>query len=98
MALVAERHGGGFKLKVLDYIFNRMPILALNGSVAGVPLQHDDSILLFEDYETLAQGTLQVLDDYDRLNQLQDRAYAVCRDQFNWSSRGESLLAAIAVA
>jgi len=98
VALVAERHGGGFKLKVLDYIFNRMPILALNGSVAGVPLQHDDSILLFEDYETLARGTLQVLDDYERLNSLQDRAYAACRDQFNWSSRGQSLMAAIAVA
>lgn len=96
VALVAERHGGGFKLKVLDYIFNRMPILALSGSVAGVPLRHDDSILLYEDYEALARGVLQVIDDCDRLNQLQDRAYAVCQDQFNWSSRGERLLSAMA--
>lgn len=96
IALVAERHGGGFKLKVLDYIFNRMPILALSGSVAGVPLRHDDSILLYEDYESLARGVLQVIDDCDRLNSLQDRAYAACQDQFNWSSRGERLLSAMA--
>jgi len=96
IALVAERHGGGFKLKVLDYIFNRMPILALSGSVAGVPLRHDDSILLYRDYETLARGVLQVIDDCDRLNRLQDRAYAACHDQFNWSSRGERLLSAMA--
>lgn len=96
VALVAERHGGGFKLKVLDYIFNRMPILALAGSVAGVPLRHDDSILLYDDYEALARGVLQVIDDCDRLNSLQDRAYAVCHDQFNWSSRGERLLSAMA--
>ncbi|WP_341913529.1 glycosyltransferase [Ferrovibrio terrae] len=96
IALVAERHGGGFKLKVLDYIFNRMPILALSGSVAGVPLRHDDSILLYEDYEALARGVLQVIDDCDRLNSLQDRAYAACHDQFDWSSRGERLLSAMA--
>jgi glycosyltransferase involved in cell wall biosynthesis len=96
IALVAERHGGGFKLKVLDYIFNRMPILALDGSVAGVPLQHDDSILLYQDYETLARGVLQVIDDCDRLNRLQDRAYAACQGQFNWSSRGQRLLSAMA--
>ncbi|MCW0235871.1 MAG: glycosyltransferase [Ferrovibrio sp.] len=96
IALVAERHGGGFKLKVLDYIFNRMPILALSGSVAGVPLRHDDSILLYEDYESLARGVLQVIDDCDRLNSLQDRAYAACQDQFDWSSRGERLLSAMA--
>jgi glycosyltransferase involved in cell wall biosynthesis len=96
IALVAERHGGGFKLKVLDYIFNRMPILALSGSVAGVPLRHDDGILLYEDYESLARGVLQVIDDCDRLNQLQDRAYAACRDQFDWTSRGERLMSAVA--
>jgi len=96
VALVAERHGGGFKLKVLDYIFNRMPILALSGSVAGVPLRHDDGILLYEDYESLARGVLQVIDDCDRLNQLQDRAYAACRDQFDWTSRAERLMSVVA--
>lgn len=96
IALVPERHGGGFKLKVLDYIFNRMPILALDGSVAGVPLRQDDSILLYQDYEALARGVLQVIDDCDRLNQLQNRAYDACRDNFNWSSRGEALLSAMA--
>lgn len=96
IALVPERHGGGFKLKVLDYIFNRMPILALDGSVAGVPLRQDDSILLYQDYEALARGVLQVIDDCDRLNRLQNRAYDACRDNFNWSSRGEALLTAMA--
>jgi glycosyltransferase involved in cell wall biosynthesis len=96
VALVPERHGGGFKLKVLDYIFNRLPILALEGSVAGMPLRHEDSILLYRDYRALATGVLQVIDDYDRLNHLQDRAYAICRDRFDWASRGRQLLAAIA--
>lgn len=96
VALVPERHGGGFKLKVLDYVFNRMPILALDGSVAGVPLQHDESILFYPDYESLARGVLRVIDDCDRLNDLQDRAFGACRHAFDWSSRGRQLMTAVA--
>lgn len=95
VALVPERHGGGFKLKVLDYVFNRLPILALDGSVAGMPLRHEDSILMYRDYEALAAGVLQVIDDYDRLNRLQDRAFLLCRDRFDWASRAQQLLAAV---
>lgn len=98
VALVPERHGGGFKLKVLDYVFNRLPVLALDGSVAGMPLQHDDSILLYRDYQALARGVLQVIDDFDRLNNLQERAYTVCRDHFDWHSRGRQLLSVLAGA
>ncbi|MGH8432395.1 MAG: glycosyltransferase, partial [Solimonas sp.] len=47
IAIVPERNGGGFKLKVLEYVFNRVPIFALNGSFAGVPLTHNDSVMLY---------------------------------------------------
>src|SRR3546814_6953272 len=91
VAVVVELFGGGFKLKVLDYIFNRMPILALSGSVAGVPLQHQDSILYYPDYAALARGALQVIDDFEQLNRLHDRAYDACRASFHWTSRGTQL-------
>ncbi|HLI14220.1 MAG TPA: glycosyltransferase [Alphaproteobacteria bacterium] len=96
IAIVPERNGGGFKLKVLEYVFNRLPILALDGSVAGVPLRQDRSILLYPDHAALAQGVLNVMDDLKLLNSLQDHAYAECRDKFDWSSRGKQLIAAIA--
>jgi hypothetical protein len=35
------------------------------------------------------------MDDFDYLNRLQDRAYAVCADSFDWSSRGRQLLTAV---
>lgn len=91
IALVPERHGGGFKLKVLDYVFGRMPVLAIEGSVAGMPLIQGESILYFRDHLALARGALRVIDDFDRLNDLQDNAYSQCRDKFSWRSRGEEL-------
>src|SRR4029077_8159836 len=50
IAIVPERNGVGFKLKVLEYVFNRVPVFALNGSFAGVPLGHNESVMLFPDH------------------------------------------------
>jgi polysaccharide biosynthesis protein PslH len=98
LAIVPERTGGGFKLKVLDYVFNRMPILALSGSVAGVPLRDEESILLYPDHEGLARGVLRAINDIDLLNRLQDLAYTACSEKFDWNSRGRQLLSAIGPA
>ena len=96
LAIVPERNGGGFKLKVLEYIFNRIPILALRGSVAGVPLRDAESILLFPNQEALAVGISQAIDDVAQLDHLQNAAFAACRHVFDWRSRGAQLLSAVA--
>lgn len=98
LAIVAERLGGGFKLKVLDYVFNRVPVAALNGAVAGTPLRPHESILTFANMPQLVNGVIKVIDDLDLLNRLQKQAFADCSAQFRWSTRGEQLLNAIAAA
>ncbi len=98
IAIVPERNGGGFKLKVLEYVFNRIPVFALSGSFAGVPLIHNDSVMLFPDHAALAHGVLEAIDDIERLNRLQERAYTACRDRFDWASRGRQILSAIIAA
>jgi len=72
-----------------------MPILAINGSAAGVPLNNDESILLFPGQNELANGVIRSIDNFDKLNQLQNAAYSACCDQFDWRSRGERLASAI---
>jgi len=98
IAIVPERNGGGFKLKVLEYVFNRVPIFALTGSFAGVPLRHNDSVMLYPDHAALAHGVLEAIDDLDRLNRLQERAFVACNDRFDWSSRGRQIVSAIAAS
>ncbi|HKU95439.1 MAG TPA: glycosyltransferase family 4 protein, partial [Vineibacter sp.] len=96
IAIVPELNGGGFKLKVLEYVFNGLPIFGLEGSVAGVPLRPDDGIKLFADHAALARGVLDAMDDIDQLNRIQQRAFAACGDKFDWASRGRQLRSAIA--
>ena len=95
MGLVVEETGGGFKHKTLDYIFNHLPIAAITGSMAGLPLTPGLDYLSFESMRELAQGVLAVIDDIERLNSLQQAAYEKCESGFDWSDRGRTLYDAI---
>jgi polysaccharide biosynthesis protein PslH len=86
---------GGFKLKTLDYVFNRMPMLGIAGGVPGVPLEHGNGILLFPDHRSLTEGVVRTIDDIGRLNQLQDEACRACEGRFDWPTIGAGLWTAI---
>ena len=91
MGLVVEETGGGFKNKVLDYIFNRVPIAAIRGSMVGLSLTKGLDYLSFESMRELAQGVAAVIDDIERLNSMQQAAYEKCNAGFDWSDRGRTL-------
>jgi len=95
MGLVVEETGGGFKLKALDYVFNRLPIAAITGSMTGLPLKHGLDYLSFASMRQLAQGVVAVIDDIERLNSMQRAAYEKCNVGFDWSNRGRTLYNAI---
>jgi glycosyltransferase involved in cell wall biosynthesis len=95
MGLVVEETGGGFKHKTLDYIFNRVPIAAIRGSMTGLPLTRGLHYLSFESMPELAQGVAAVIDDIERLNSMQQAAYEVCDTAFDWSDRGRTLCNAL---
>ena len=89
---------GGFKLKGLDYVFARLPILAMRGSLPGMPLEDGRSIDLFDDHASLARGIVARIDDFPTLQARQAAAYEACADRFDWRQIGRRLLAAIEAA
>jgi hypothetical protein len=91
MGLVIEETGGGFKNKALDYIFNRVPIAAIRGSMNGLPLTERLHYLSFKSMRELALGVAAVIDDIERLNSLQQAAYEKCESGFDWPDRGRTL-------
>jgi glycosyltransferase involved in cell wall biosynthesis len=98
IGIVAEEIGGGFKHKVLDYVFNRVPVAALAGSVAGVPLVPGDSMLEFADMTSLVEGIIEMIDDVSRLDAIQQAAFSACDGQFDWMDRGRALAGTLAAA
>ena len=87
IGIVAERFGGGFKMKALDYVFHRVPVAALVDNLSGIPLS-DADCLVFPDEAALVRGVLEVIDNLAMLESLQRRAYEACQHRFSWSERG----------
>ena len=96
IGIIAEEIGGGFKLKALDYVFNRLPIVALSDSVAGMPLLPGHSILEFDDVNRMVEGIVDAIDDFARLNALHQAAMEACAHRFDWLDRGRQLASALA--
>lgn len=83
---------GGFKLKGLDYVFNRVPILAMRVALPGMPLRDGRSIGLFDSHRALAEGVISLIDDFEALNRRQTAAFEACATRFDWNRIGEHLL------
>ena len=96
IAVVPELIGGGFKLKFLDYFFGRVPVATLSGAAAGLPSSLRDLLIQANDVSELVERIAANIDELDRLNDLQDRAFQVARMQFRWEDRGVRLKQAIA--
>jgi polysaccharide biosynthesis protein PslH len=95
MGLVIEETGGGFKNKILEYVFNRLPIAAIKDSMTGLPMVPGLDYLSFESMHQLAHGVAAVIDDIERLNSMQRAAYEKCDSGFDWSDRGRTLSTAL---
>jgi len=95
MALVPEVIGGGFKLKFLDYVFGRMPVVTLNDAAAGVPAAVRNAMLGCADLGELVRTVVERIDDLPTLARLQRDALAAARSAFDWSDRGRALLRAV---
>ena len=71
---------GGFKLKGLDYVFNRLPILAMRIALPGMPLEDGTNIGLFDSHAALADGVVDADRQFPELNARQAAAYdGLCR-------------------
>ncbi len=91
MAVMFEPEGGGLKMKVLDYVFNRVPIVGLPSAMAGVPVEPNTDYLPAPRAQDVAEQILATIDDIERLNKLHDAAFDACRTSFVPETTGAAL-------
>ena len=78
IGIIPEAAGGGFKLKSLDYVFNRVPIFALESAVVGLPLVPGVSIEIASSFRNLCRTIQRYIEDFDHLNAMQRSAFDAC--------------------
>lgn len=80
--LVPDLLGGGFKLKVLDYAFQRLPIFALRQAVAGTSPNEQSAMFLADDLDSLVETIVNNIDDLVALNGHQQSAFELISARF----------------
>ena len=95
IALVPEAIGGGFKLKILDYIFSRVPVAAVEAALNGIPDQVKRHFIVEGSVDELLKSIVTAIDDIGRLDQMQNRAFELAEDLFDWDANGLRLLQAL---
>lgn len=95
IAAVPEAIGGGFKLKLLDYIFARVPVATLSQAAAGLPQTLQQHMLVRDDLPALLLGMVEYIDRIADLNQLQHAAFRHAELDYRWEQRGQQLRQAI---
>ena len=89
---------GGFKLKGLDYVFNRLPIASMRAGLPGMPLKDRWSFRLFDTHIALAEGLIAQIDSLDILNTFHQRAFEACAKAFDWPHVGKQLMSEMSSA
>ncbi|MCP3460067.1 glycosyltransferase [Bradyrhizobium sp. CCGUVB23] len=84
--LVPELFGGGFKLKMLDYAFARLPIFGLKNAIAGTTEEEQSAMFLAESVTGLGAKIVENIDNLDMLNQSQARLFTMFSDRFGLES------------
>lgn len=93
VAVVLERLGSGFKLKILDYVFARVPIVAYPQAMAGSDLDPGVDFLAVATVEEAMDEIQGLIGDFETLNRIQENAFARASDSYDWNTRGDALLA-----
>ncbi|MFT3735054.1 MAG: glycosyltransferase [Rhodocyclaceae bacterium] len=95
MAVVPEFIGGGFKLKYLDYIFGRVPVATISAAAAGLPDGIRDNMLCRDDMGQLVDGIVETINQTDKLDVMQKKAFEEARAHFQWADRGRQFRQAL---
>ncbi|MET4045488.1 glycosyltransferase involved in cell wall biosynthesis [Bradyrhizobium sp. RT6a] len=89
--LVPDLLGGGFKLKVLDYAFRRLPIFGLRSALAGTTPEEQSEMFLAGGLDRLADMVIRNIDDLAKLNRSQSSLFELVSSRFSLEAGSRQL-------
>lgn len=89
--LVVDTVGGGFKLRLLSHVFQRLPIVGLRQAVSGLPTPEGAGYLVADTLDELVSLVCSAIDEPEVLDAVQHRAYSDCEKEFSWQERARVL-------
>lgn len=79
------RFGSGTKLKILEAMANRLPVVTTSIGAEGLGLTHDANALIANSAQQIADSIIALWTDPARAERIADRALADVRERFQWA-------------
>lgn len=76
--------GGGTRLKILEAMALRTPVVATSKGAEGLDARHNEHLLIADSPEDLANETLRLLREPSLRERLAENAYQLVRDRYDW--------------
>lgn len=86
VALAPLREGGGTRLKILEAMALRTPVIATSKGAEGLAVEHGRHLLIADSAEDFAQAVLRLFGEPGLRDRLVDEAYRLVERQYNWEA------------
>ena len=77
--------GGGTRLKILEAMALRTPVITTSKGAEGLDVEHEMNVLIADEPVDFAQCVVRLLKDQELRNHLADNAYQLVREHYEWT-------------
>ena len=84
-------NGGGTRLKILEALAMRKPVVSTSVGAEGLPLTTGREILIADEPESFAQAVLSLFKDSELSNRLAAHGHTLITEQFDWKQLAKRL-------
>jgi glycosyltransferase involved in cell wall biosynthesis len=78
--------GGGSRLKILEAMALRTPVVATSKGAEGLDVQHGEHLLIADTPDEFAKATLNLIRQSELRDHLCENAYQLVREKYNWEA------------
>jgi glycosyltransferase involved in cell wall biosynthesis len=86
VTVVPIRRGGGTRLKILEAMALRTPVVTTSKGAEGLNVSHGEHLLIADTPGAFSEAVISLLRDAEFRDRLADRAYQRVREQYDWAT------------
>jgi glycosyltransferase involved in cell wall biosynthesis len=89
ISIVPLRIGGGTRLKILEAMALKLPVVSTSIGAEGLMVKNGENILLADDPKEFADCVIRLLRDQNEREKIINNAYKLVQSQYDWRSLAE---------
>lgn len=86
ISLAPIREGGGTRLKILEAMALRTPVVATSKGAEGLDVQNNVHLLIADSPDDFANAVIRIMNEPGLRDRLVDNAYRLVQQKYDWSS------------